>query len=246
MSPHDRKHAEASPLLRGLATDRIERLLAGASVRRVPKGVVLIEEGSYPECLYLLLGGCVEAFTSESGRDCTILIFSQADVFMPAAAIVDEQHLVSARTLKLSRLLMIPADAVREEMGRCPVFACRLATLLANQMRVALRHIKDLKTRTGPQRLAAYLLRLIDDKGLAGTAELPLSKGKLASWLGMSPETMSRSLQVVADHGLVVRGHRVFVQDREEAERFCRRNPLIDGGEGRLHVGAWQRGPARI
>ena len=239
MTSQDRSQAMATPLLRGLDMDRVERLLSGASIRRVPRRVLLFEEGSVPECLYLLLSGSVEAFTSAGGRDWTILIFSNPDIFIPAAALVDEQHLVSARTLKLSRLLLIPVDTVRSEMAQCPVFACRLATLLAGQFRVTLRHIKDLKTRTGPQRLAAYLLRLVDEKGKAGTAELPHSKGILASRLGMSAETMSRSLQVVADHGVVVRGHRVFVQDRREAETFCRRSPLIDGGEDRLDVSAW-------
>jgi CRP/FNR family transcriptional regulator, transcriptional activator FtrB len=239
MTSQDRSQATATPLLRGLDHDRVERLLSGASIRRVPKRVLLFEEGSLPECLYLLLSGSVEAFTSEGGRDWTILIFSHPDIFIPGAALVDEQYLVSARTLKMSRLLLIPAETVRSEMAQCPVFACRLVTLLAGQFRVALRHIKDLKTRTGPQRLAAYLLRLVEEKGMAGSAELPHSKGTLASRLGMSAETLSRSLQVVADHGVVVRGHRVVIQDLEEAEAFCRRNPLIDGGETGLEVNAW-------
>ena len=236
---HDRRQAEAAPLLQALDRDRLDRLLSGASLRRVPKGVLLFEEGSAATCLYVLLSGSVEAFTRKRGRHCTILIFSRSDIFIPAAALVDEPHLVSARTLKLSRLLLIPAENVRSEMAQCPEFACRLVKLLAGQFRVALRHIKDLKTRTGPQRLAAFLLRLVDEKGSARRADLPHSKRILASRLGMSAETMSRSLQVVADHGIVVRGHCVCIQDREKAEAFCRRNPLTDGSEARLDVSAW-------
>lgn len=239
MGPQERGQAADVPLLRGLPPEQLDYLLQGATLQRVPKGTTLFEEGGEPECLHLLLSGSVEAFTHEEGRDHTVWIMSQHDVFMPSAAIIDELYLLSARTLKPSRLLLLRVDRVREEMARCPHFACRLAKLLAGRLRATIRHLKDLKTRTGAQRLAAYLIRLIDAHGTAGSAELPVSKGTLASRLGMSPETMSRALQTVAAEGLVVRGHRVFLQDRARAERFCRHNPLIDGSESWSDVRGW-------
>ena len=136
-------------------------------------------------------------------------------------------------------MLLLPADTVRHEMARCPKFACRLAKLLAGQFRVALRHIKDLKTRTALQRLAAYLIRLVDEKGSAGGAELPFSKSTLASRLAMTPETLSRCFQVISSHGILVRGHRVIVTDRAEAERFCGSGQSLDGAESALYAYCW-------
>ncbi len=162
MEPQERVQAADVPLLRGLPPEQLDYLLQGATLQRVPKGTTLFEEGGEPECLHLLLSGSVEAFTHEEGRDHTVWIMSQHDVFMPSAAIIDEPYLLSARTLKPSRLLLLRVDRVREEMARCPHFACRLAKLLAGRLRVTIRHLKDLKTRTGAQRLAAYLIRLID------------------------------------------------------------------------------------
>lgn len=239
LSPEDRRVAIAIPLLNGLDPDHVERLLSGATVHRVRKGGLLFEKGCVPDFLHMLLYGSVDAFTTDADRDCTVLIFSDADIVMPAASIVDDQHLVSARAMTPVKLLLIPAEAVRREMAQCPMFACRLAVLLAGQLRIALRHIIDLKTRTGPQRLAAYLLRLIEANASGDSAELPFAKGMLASRLGMSAESMSRSLKLLADHGLTVRGHRVELRDRDQAMRFCKRNSLIDEDETMLGISAW-------
>lgn len=239
MTPADQQIVRAMPLFRGLDEDRIDRILAPSSVRRCPKGEVIAREGHAAESLHILLSGSVEVFTSDGSRDLTLIIFARGDLFMPAAALLQEPYLASVRTLKLSRLLFLKAPAMREEMAQCPKLACRLMAILAGQFRVVLRRVKDDRIRSGPQRLAAYLLRLIDEKGMGDSAELPFAKGTLASRLGMTPETMSRSLAALTDHGLVVRGHRVLLRDRERAHRFCSPDPLIDGREAGSHVRAW-------
>lgn len=238
MSPAERQSVCAIPLLAGLDENRVARLLADASIRRFAKGEVIIKEGAPSECLYMLLSGRVEVYTTDHERSRTLLVFSDSDLFMPAAALTDEPHLASVRALKVSRLLLMNAAAVRTEMACCPKLACRLITHIAGHFRVVLRHLKDNRTRRGPQRLAAYLLRLVDEKGVGGGAELPVSKGTLASRLGMTPESLSRSLQLLAEHGIVVRGRRVVLNDRAQVERFCKPDPLIDGGESDL-VRAW-------
>lgn len=239
MSLSEQAQIRKLPLFRGLEEGCLERLLAAAWVRRLPKHRLLFSEGTRPEWLHLLISGRAEAFTRVGDKDCTLLILSPSDAFMPAAALVDEDYLVSGRTLKTSRLLFLKAEVVREEMAACPELACRLVKLLAGQLRVAMRHIKDVKTRTAPQRLAAYLLRLVDENGLGEGAELTIAKGTLASRLSMTAETLSRSLQVISEHGIMLRGHRIVLRDRAAVERFCRPDPLIDGSEVALYVRAW-------
>ena len=103
---------------------------------------------------------------------------------------------------------------------------------------MTVRHLKDLKLRSGPKRVAAFLLRLVDETGRQGFADLPIPKGTLASRLGLTPETLSRALHTLADHGLTMRGSRVILSDRERLVRFCKPDPLIDGRELTLGVTA--------
>lgn len=239
MTPADENKVRAMPLFSGIDPDRIDRILAPSSIRRCPKGELIAKEGDAAEWLHLLLSGSVEVFTNDGTRDCTLLIFAPPDLFMPAAALLDQPYLASVRTLKLSQLMFLDARVVRTEMAQSPELACRFLAILAGQFRVILRHVKDDRTRSAPQRLAAYLLDLIDKQGIGGSAELPFAKGTLASRLGMTRETMSRSLAALGEHGLVVRGHRVMLTDRDRVQRFCRPDPLIDAHDGGPDVRAW-------
>ncbi|MET1755935.1 hypothetical protein ABVV53_10765 [Novosphingobium sp. RD2P27] len=55
----------------------------------------------------------------------------------------------------------------------------------------------------------------------------------------MTPETLSRALQIVREHGLVLRGRKVILNDRAKVQEFCKPSPLRDGGEANLYVRAW-------
>jgi CRP/FNR family transcriptional regulator, transcriptional activator FtrB len=226
------------PLLSGLDAHQLERLLSRAELRRHRKGKLLFEEGQSPNGLFMLLSGMVELFTSRGRRDAVVLILWPPEVFMPAPVLFDEPYLLSARTLSPATLIMFEAAAIREEVRGCPNLASRFTQILAGQFRMTVRHIKDLKLRSGPQRVGAFLLRLIDETGLSGCADLPIAKATLASRLGLTAESLSRTLPVLRDHGLTVRGSRIILTDRKRLERFCGPDPLIDGRELALSVTA--------
>lgn len=217
------------PLFRNLEEARLERIVQGASVRRFAQGETLFSEGQHASALHLMLSGLVELFTTDSGRDRTVLVMSRGDIFMPAAAVGGEPYLLSARPLGPSKVLLLDAAALRLEMETCPLLASRMANVIAGQFRMVVRHLKDLKTRTGPQRLAGFLLGLIDESPIRGSAELPFPKRTLASLMGMSAESLSRSIQILAEHGLLIKGCRVLLLDRDRIEHFCHPDPAPSG-----------------
>ena len=120
------------------------------------------------EYLHVVLSGSLEAFTSVGGREHILFIFWPYDLFMPAAALTGQPYVAFARTLKLSRLLLLDTGAVSAEIARCPQLSGRLLAILAEQFRSVLLYVKDDRICSGPQRLAAVLLRLISN-GISGT-----------------------------------------------------------------------------
>lgn len=234
----DAELLEQVPFLAGLERSLQESLLGHSEVRTYPKGKLLFKEGGSPDCLFVLLRGMVELYTCKGKKDAVVLIMWPNDVFMPAAALYDEPFLLSGRTLTPSRALLMNAPHVRDQVARQPELAERVTRIIAGQFRMAVRHIKDLKLRNGPARLGAFLYRLAEESGRNGFADLPLPKAVLASRLGLTAETLSRSLQTLSEHGLTVRGSRVIVTDRERLSDFCGPDPLIDGREISLSVTA--------
>jgi CRP/FNR family transcriptional activator FtrB len=113
-----------------------------------------------------------------------------------------------------------------------------LARLLAGHWRIALRIILDLKCRSPSQRLAAFLLRLHDACPPGAAAQIPIAKRQLAARIGMQPETLSRTLQVLGENGLRVRGRQIIVADRAKVEAFCGPDPYPATREDELGVHA--------
>lgn len=217
----DRDALRKVPLFAALDEPQLAALLRNSEVRSHRPGVVLFREGEMADRLHILLRGMVELYATFGSRECGILFLSDRDIFMPAAALFRQPYLNSARVLGRARIVALDATVVREETLRSAELAIRLSRALAGQSRMAVRHLIDVKCRSGPQRLASFLLRLVDESSLATSAELPVPKRNLAARVGMTAETLSRTLQTLAGHGLVVRGNRVIIRDREQIESFA-------------------------
>lgn len=226
------------PLLGSLPKTVRERLLDASRIERFAPRAQLFGGAELPSHLHIVLAGMIDLSCSYKGGECTALMMAAGDVFMPAAALYAEPYLISAHALTPSRILMIDANAVRDEAGKCPELALALARVLAGQWRVALKIILDLKCRSPSQRLGAFLLRLHDGHLSDSPAELPFSKRQLASRIGMQPETLSRTLQTLAANGLYLRGREIIVTNRQAIETFCGPDPYPPASEYELGVHA--------
>ena len=227
------------PIFADMDAEQVKRVLRSATLQRHQPDTVLFEAGKMPDHLHVLVSGTVELYNGRAPRECGLVLLTAGDVFMPAATVFNEPYLNSARTLTLSRILHVNAEIVRQEFMSSHPFAINISRVLAGQFRMATRHIIDLKCLSAAQRLAAFLLRLVDESDSATLADLPVSKGRLASRVGMTPETLSRTIQTLADNGLVVRGTKVMVRDRAKIEAFCGPQPYSEAAETGLRVHAF-------
>ena len=226
------------PLLGNLPEAVRERLLEASRIERFGAREELFSSGDMPTHLHIVLSGIIDISCSYKGNECTALMMSAGDVFAPAVALYADPYLVSARTLAPSQILMIDAEAVRQEALGCTELALALARVMAGQWRVGLKIILDLKCRSPSQRLAAFLLRLHDGAQSGLPAEIPFSKRQLASRIGMQPETLSRTLQTLAANGLHLRGRQIIVTNRSATEEFCGPDPYPPASEYELGVHA--------
>ena len=97
-------------------------------------------------------------------------------------------------------------------------FARAIVTELAQCYRVAIKSQKNLKLRTSLERLANYLLRQQTRAESASEFDLTLEKRRLASFLGMTPENLSRAFKSLQPYGVSVDGKRKAIDDRDDLE----------------------------
>ena len=205
-----------------------ETLLRAGYVQNFPPQMELITEGESSDFLHVVLNGSVELFSNLNGRETSISTIRPISTFILAATIKDAPYLMSARTLEKSRIVMIPSQDVRSIFEVDNHFARAIVTELALCYRTVVKQTKELKLRTSLERLANYLLRQQRRAGGDSVFELETEKRRLASYLGMTPENLSRAFKALRPYGVSVNGSMIEISDQSDLIKFAKPSPLID------------------
>jgi CRP/FNR family transcriptional regulator, transcriptional activator FtrB len=229
MRLHELPEIRHLPLFRDMMQVNFESLMQGAYAQSFPAGLELMRQGDPADFLHVVMEGSVELFSHWGGRDCTMGVVSPVGTFILAACIRDAPYLMSARTLERSRIVLVPSSDLRAIFRRDSEFAVSVIQELAGCYRSVVRHAKGLKLRTSRERIAAYLLRQSTLAGPVASYILPVEKRLLASYLGMTPENLSRALKSLEPDGVKIDGMRVIITDRAKLKALARPDRLIDG-----------------
>lgn len=215
-------------LFAGMRDTAFADLMRVSYVQTFPPQVDLITEGDAPDFLHVVLSGSVELFAAWNERETSMATVRPVSTFILAATIRNAPYLMSARTAEKSRIALIPSQNVRAVFDTDPDFARAIVTELAQCYRSVVKNTKNLKLRTSLERLANYLQRKHVETGGTGAFELDIEKRRLASFLGMTPENLSRAFKGLQEHGISVNGSSVDIHDPGALRRFANPNPLID------------------
>ena len=221
----------ALDLFVSMSEESFEELMQGAFLQWFPPQVVLIEEGGSADFLHVVLEGMVELVASGNDRETTIAIAKPVSTFILAAVLRDAPYLMSGRTLERSRILMIPAERVRETMARDPAFTRAIVQDLAGAFRGAVKSLKSQKLRSGVERLANWLLVEHSSADAGGVVRLGFDKRTLAALLGMTPENLSRAFGTLRGYGVEVAGRDIALTRPDDLRILAKPNPLIDDAE---------------
>jgi CRP/FNR family transcriptional activator FtrB len=214
-------------LFSGMDMARFETLMRGSYVQNFPPRIDLITEGETPDFLHVVVSGSVDLFSSWNGRETSLATVRPVSTFILAATIRDAPYLMSARTLVKSRIVLLPSEDVRRIFDEDNAFARAIVTELSQCYRTIVKNTKDLKLRTSLERLANYLLRQRERSRL-DEFDLTMEKRRLASFLGMTPENLSRAFKGLEPYGVKVSGNHILISDPEDLTRFAKPSPLID------------------
>jgi CRP-like cAMP-binding protein len=208
----------ALPLFKELAPAEVERLAAGTTEMRVPRGEVLFNKGDPCVGLHLVVYGQIKlAFVSPQGSEKVVEIIGPGFSFGEALMFMEKPYVVMAQTLADSLLLHVSKKVVFDEIERDPAFARKMLAGLSRRLHGLISDIEAYSLQSGTQRVIGYLLRHDEtpaDGSASYTVTLPTSKATVASRLNLTPEHFSRIVHDLAEAGLVaVDGREVQIVD---------------------------------
>jgi CRP/FNR family transcriptional activator FtrB len=225
---HELSQLKNLPLFSEMRAESLESLLDAALLQQFPTGVILIHEGEPADFLHVLVDGLVEIFTEQSGGEWGISLINPVSTFILAAVVCDQPYLNSARTLTDSRVLLIPASRVRAVFDQDVAFARIVARELALAYRSSVKKLKGYMARSSVERLANWILTEAHRDTGQGNIVIPFDRGTLASHIGTTRENLSRSLALLTEHGVRIRGREIVIDSKEQLEAFARPQRFID------------------
>lgn len=222
--PDDIAAIRRLPFFADMADDSREALLAEARVAELGPGSILWRPEQPVEKLHLLLDGYVAVLSHDEHANDYVIEFIGAGVpFVLPTVVLDKPYLSSGQILRPSRVVTFPAALLRECAERDQRLLMVITRTVCDRGRGLADHIKLLKTRNGAQRLAAFLLSLVQpEAGWAGaTLELPCERRLLAGWLGIVPGSVSRTFRQLEEVGVAGGGRRLTVESLDRLRTFA-------------------------
>lgn len=186
-----------SPIFGLLAPDERSSLVRAGRERRAATGEELFLAGDPCERVQILLQGAVRLWRlTLDGHVLALRVCKPGDVLGQMSAVDGAPHSVSATVEQDCRLLVFPAAAFRDLLGRRSALALRLAAVLAGLVRSLSDELEAMKFASVADRVLAWL-RL---RG-AERRELRVTHQQIAEEVGASRENVSRVLGLLRDRG---------------------------------------------
>ncbi|HEX4506835.1 MAG TPA: helix-turn-helix domain-containing protein [Alphaproteobacteria bacterium] len=223
-----------TPWLAAVPVATLDRLAELSMLHRMPPNSVLFEQAESPAFAQLLVQGSIELLAARGAEETLVEFVRAPDLLLPAAVLNQQPYLLRARVLDEATLVMIQAEAFRQAVVSDRALCLAVLACQAAQFRRQIKHAKNLQLRSAEERVGCYLLRLTEDATPGQPVRLPLEKRLIASQLGMTRETFSRTLATLARHGLRVEGDLVHLENAAAARARFQLDPLLDGPEPML------------
>jgi CRP/FNR family nitrogen fixation transcriptional regulator len=148
-------------------------------------------ENEPAEYLYRVISGAVRTYkVLNDGRRQIGGFYLPGDVF---GLEVGDEHTFSAEAITECKILVIKRSSVIALAARDSGVARELWTMTANELQRAQDHIM-LLIKTAQERVAGFLLEMASRNPGSSEVELPMSRQDIADYLGLTIETVSRTL----------------------------------------------------
>ena len=188
----------------GLPASSTQAICERMWLNRVRKRQLLYSEGNQATHLYAIRAGSVKLTRSDaSGREHITAILESGSLFGFEAAF-DEAYVTGAEVHADSELCLLPAGDLRQLIQDVPGLGADIARYLHRRLVSADQRLAFLGNPGAQSRMAGYLLwRLPEDSGRPRCVPHELTQRELGGMLGLSAETVCRTLRLFEAEGLL-------------------------------------------
>lgn len=192
----------AEPALGELAQQAVHRIFAANEM--------IFLEGEPSAGLWIVENGRVKAYKlSPDGQEYILRFFGPGDTFNDLAALDGAPNPVSTMAVTDASAWVISTAVFSQALQADHEMTLAVLQGLVGRVRFVVRRMEDLALRPVTARLAHFLLDQIENPSLKHPA---ITRALIANHLATTPESISRSLRVLAEAGAIrFDRHRIII-----------------------------------
>jgi len=204
--PQDCAHCAVRELAvcTALSGPELERLSAIAVSRQYASGDTLFRAEDSAAMVGTVVRGTIKTYKLLADGRQQIVGFLFPGDFVGSPT--QDTHHVFAEALTPVELCVFPFSAVQRLIREMPSLEHRLLAVAHEDLELAQDWMLLLGRKTAQERLATFLLMLVNKasiRGIGGPLELPMNRGEIADYLGLTIETVSRQFSKLKKAGLI-------------------------------------------
>lgn len=204
VSAHNKSCITLVPIFNHLEKDQMDEIMKAVKSVSYKKGEFIYSAGDQSDSLYIVSRGKIKIYRlSESGKEQTVRILTPGDFTGELALFRGSIHESYAEAMEETDVCLITRSELQDFLLKFPTIALRILSEFANRLEESEKQAARFATEKVEKRIAFFLEECLDNRKKSMELVLPMSKKDLASYLGTTPETISRKLAEFEDAGYI-------------------------------------------
>lgn len=212
----DRACVSLVPIFNHLDQEQMAEIMKATRPVSYKRGEAVYREGDQSDSLYIVSKGKIKIYRlSESGREQLVRILLPGDFTGELALFRESIHESYAEAMSDTDVCMITRADLQEFLMKYPSISIRILSEFSNRLATSEKQTTRFATESVETRLALFLTECMEDENGPMEITLPMSRKDLASYLGTTPETISRKLADLEQEGLIrqLAGRKIKILD---------------------------------
>lgn len=194
------------PIFNHLDSEAQNIIASRANTKMLKRNEYLYQAGDQDDSLYIIHQGQVRiTHLSESGKEQLIRLLNPGDFTGEWTIFTeDNDHEHFAQATRNTNVCVISRKKFQGLLNEHPEISMAILKVMSNRLQESQRQTASVAIEQVVNRIIYYLedLARLDDKDET-IVQLPMSRKDLASYLGTTPETISRKFKELEDQGLI-------------------------------------------
>jgi CRP/FNR family transcriptional regulator len=211
------RHDKIAPFPAPSNAPSLQGIFSGQPLEAVEAGATVFWDGEEVGHVFTIVEGVLRLFKIlPDGRRVVTRFAYPGDLL---GISLKDHYLCSAEAVTAMKLRRVARAQFRDQMDRSAELRPLLLSLLCDEAAAAQDQITLLARKTAEERVSSFLLgsarRLSNDGDLRSVVDIPMTRQDMADHLGLTIETVSRTMTKLASGGVIVASGRHAITIRK-------------------------------